>query len=39
MMTVEEILALIGVLVAVPIGLVAGRPVWKVFATDLGVVP
>jgi putative ABC transport system permease protein len=32
-------LALIGVLVGVPLGVVAGRAVWSSFATNLGVVP
>ena len=32
-------LALIGIVIGVPVGIVAGRLVWKAFATNLGVVP
>jgi hypothetical protein len=32
-------LALVGVVVGVPLGIVVGGSIWKVFATDLGVIP
>ena len=32
-------LALIGIVIGVPVGIVAGRLVWRAFATNLGVVP
>jgi ABC-type antimicrobial peptide transport system permease subunit len=32
-------LALVGTIVGVPLGIVAGRAVWMAFATNLGVVP
>jgi ABC-type antimicrobial peptide transport system permease subunit len=32
-------LALVGIVIGVPVGIVAGRLVWKAFATNLGVVP
>ena len=32
-------MALVGIVIGVPLGVVAGRAVWQVFATNLGVVP
>jgi hypothetical protein len=32
-------LAVVGILVGVPLGIVVGRAVWRTFATDLGAVP
>ena len=32
-------LALVGIVVGVPLGIVAGGSIWKVFATNLGVIP
>jgi ABC-type antimicrobial peptide transport system permease subunit len=32
-------LALVGIVIGVPLGIVAGRAVWLTFATNLGVVP
>ena len=31
--------ALVGIVVGVPLGVIAGRAVWQAFATNLGVVP
>lgn len=32
-------LAVVGILVGLPLGIVVGRAVWRTFATDLGAVP